>query len=430
MALFSIGGSKSSSKSQSSASSFIDPTQQQYLNQKYQTASGLLSNPFPVEGVASINRPLSDATGRQYRAGGAITGAGADTMGYSSGLMNQGYGSSLDFVGQAMGQGAGVGINTAMGAGNQYAGGVSSAGPAVGGGVNSGMANEMAMNAFGMNAAQSAGSYNQGFNQANLGNYINNNLLNAQIDAASRDVTRNLTENQLTSIASNAAGSGNSGSSRRAVMDAIAARGAGDRIADIGAQMRGAAYGQALGIEAQRASENAQLGQNNMQFNAGMMQNANQYNAGAANQLLSQGYGIGANQLESNLGRMQQAGQFNADAYNAARQFGTGVGQAGFNSNLQNQQYAAGLGAQIGSQGFSGMAQGANMMTTGIDQQLAAGNFIRDYEQQLLNQQYQQAMGPYNALNFYNQQIGDPTILNTATSSSKGKSGSVNMSFG
>jgi hypothetical protein len=39
-------------------------------------------------------------------------------------------------------------------------------------------------------------------------------------------------------------------------------------------------------------------------------------------------------------------------------------------------------------------------------------------------------MSPYNALNFYNQIVGAPTVLNEASSSSRGSSSSVNFGFG
>ena len=234
-------------------------------------------------------------------------------------------------------------------------------------------------------------------------------------------------------------------------MDAIATRGAKDRISDISTAIRSPAYNQALGIEAGRASQNAgfqqaanqanagfQQGanqananfmQDSMRANAGFEQGANQYNAGAQNALLSQGYGIGASQLESNLGRQQQAGQFNAGQFNQARQFGTGVGQSAFNTNQQNQQFGASLAARLGAQGVNDMRAGASMYNTGVGQQLASGQYGRDFEQQLLNQQFRQGMAPYNSLNFYNQIVGAPNNLSSSTTTSKGKSSGFNFSI-
>lgn len=427
--MFSFGGSSSKSKSESNARTYIDPSQQPHLNNIRNQAMAL-SGGMPVEGVASINDRLSAGVGAQFQGGGAIAGAGSSMMGYGSGMMNQGYGAANNFIQQSGNSGPGQFLNPAMGAGQNFAQGAAQAQVAQGSGAATGTAREMANQAFGVTGAQSAGTMNQGFDQSNVSNYINNDVLSGQIDAASRDVMRNLQENQLTGNAAAAAGTGNSGSSRRAVMDAIATRGAADRMGDIAANMRGQAYNTGLGIEANRASQNAQLGQQNQQFNATSQNQANQFSAAAGNQLLSQGFNIGANQLESNLARQQQGNQFNAGQFNQNRQFGTNMGMDAGRMALQNQQFGANLGMQMGNQGMAGMQSGANMMTAGINQQINAGQYQRDYEQQLLNNQYQQAMSPYNALNFYNQIVGDPTVLNEATSKSSGKSKSANFGFG
>jgi hypothetical protein len=357
MGLFSFGGSKSDSESNSSSSTFVDPNQSPYLQDIYGQAQQLNAQGMPVEGVAGINGMLGGALGTAYGAGGMQAGVGANMMA-SGANATQGTGMALNYAGGAMGGNAQGGINTAMGAGQ-------------------GMANMAGM----MGAAN-----NQGFNAANAGQYMNNSVLNGQIDAASRDVVRNLQENQLTGIASNAAGTGNSGSSRAGVMAGIAARGAGDRIGDISASMRGQAYNTGLGIEANRASQNA--------------------------------------------GFQQQANQANQGAYNNMLQFGAGMGQNAYNTNQQNQQFGAGMAAQLGQQGYGNMLSGANMMNQGIGMQQGAGQYIRDYDQQLLNNQYQQAMSPFNSLNFYSNLVGAPNNLSEAESSSNSSSMSVSGGFG
>ena len=340
---FSFGKNKSSNQSDSSANTFVDPNQQPHLDNIRGQAQQLNAQGMPVEGVAGINGMLGGALGRAYGVGANMLAGGANA--------SQGTGMALNYAGGAMGGNAQGGINTAMGAGQ-------------------GMANMAGM----MGAAN-----NRGFNAANAGQYMNNSLLNGQIDAASRDVVRNLQENQLTGIASNAAGSGNSGSSRAGVMAGIAARGAGDRIGDISASMRGQAYNTGLGIEANRASQNA--------------------------------------------GFQQQANQSNQGAYNNMMQFGAGMGQNAFNSNQQNQQFGASMAQQLGQQGY-------NNMMTGVGMQQGSGQYIRDYDQQLLNNQYQQGMSPFNSLNFYNQIVGAPNNLSSASSSSSGSSSGTNVGFG
>lgn len=340
---FSFSQNKSKNESSSNADTFVDPNQSPYLQDIYSKAQQLNSQGMPVEGVAGINGMLGNALGTAYGVGSNMVAGGANA--------SQGTGMALNYAGGAMGGNAQNGINTAMGAGQ-------------------GMANLTGM----MGAAN-----NGGFNAANAGQYMNNDVLNSQIDAASRDVMRNFQENDLTSIASNAAGTGNSGSSRAGVMAGIAARGAGDRIGDISASMRGQAYNTGLGIEANRAAQNA--------------------------------------------GFQQQTNQANQGAYNNMLQYGTSMGQNAYNTNQQNQQFGASTAQQLGQQGY-------NNMMAGVGMQQGAGQYMRDYDQQLLNNQYQQAMSPFNSLNFYNQIVGAPNNLSSASSSSSGSSSGSSVGFG
>lgn len=354
---FSFSSKKSKNSSQSNAETFVDPNQQPFLSDIRNQAKNLNAQGMPVEGVANFNPTLQNAMNAANQGGSMQAGAGAGVMAQGS-AATAGTGNALNFATGAMGGTAQGGINTAMGAGNNYAGGAAN-----------------------VNAAN-----NSGVNMGNVGGMINNNVLSGQIDAASRDVMRNLQENQLTGIASQAAGTGNSGSSRAGVMAGIAARGAGDRIGDIASQMRGQAYNTALNI--------------------------------------------GANQASQNAGFQQQANMANQNAYNSARNFGTGVGQSAYNTNQENQRFGAGMSQQIGQQGVANMRTGQDMMNTGIGMSQGAGQTQRDYEQQLLANKYQQGMSPYNSLNFYNQLVGAPTTLSTATASSKGSSKSGGFGFG
>lgn len=431
MPLFSFGGSKSKSSSNSSSNTYVDPTQQPYRRDLMRQAQDLNnSGSMPVEGVAGINNNLRNTLSDQYAGGNMIANAGGAMGRYGNNMARQGYGGAMDYANRSMGSGPMQGAGFAFGAGNQYASGAQGFNAAQGGGANFGMANDMRNSASTAGPASMNAANNSGFNQGNLSNYINNDVLQGQIDASTRDITRNLNENQLTGSASNAAASGNSGSSRRAVMDAIATRGANDRSADIASNMRGNAYNQALGIEAGRASQNAGFQQGANQANANFMQNANQFNAGARNSMLSQGYGMGASQLESNLARQQQADQYNAGQFNQARQFGTGVGQGAFNSNVSNNQFGADMAFRGGAAGVGMQQTGSNMIGSGLDRAQASGQYGRDYEQQLLNERYRQGMAPYNSLNFYNDIVGAPNNLSSATSSSKGSSKSMNFGFG
>jgi hypothetical protein len=469
MGLFSFGGSKSKSSSNSNSRTFVDPNQAPYRQDLMRQASQLNAEGMPVEGVAGINPRLGSALGQANRLGNMQARGGANLMANGAG-QTRGTGMALNYANQAMGGNALGGIGTAIGTGLNYAGRTASANAALGGGVNSGMANNMATSASLMNSAQNMGAnlnqargigglaassgaaQNAGFNQNNLGNYINNDVLQGQINASTRDIFRDLNENQMTGIASQAAGTGNSGSSRAGVMAGIAQRGANDRAADVSAQMRGQAYNTALGIEANRANQNASMQQqtnlanqnalNSMMSqgvgvaaqtaseNAGFNQAANQTNAAAQNQLRGQGYQIGANQIDSNLNRQQQTNLSNQGAYNSALATGANLGAGQYNTNLQNQQFGASMAQDIGRQGVSNMMQGQAMANTGVGLSQGSGQYLRDYEQQLLNNQYQRQMSPFNSLNFYNQIVGAPNNLSNASASSKGSSKSISMGFG
>jgi hypothetical protein len=137
--------------------------------------------------------------------------------------------------------------------------------------------------------------------------YANSPFMDGQIDAASRDVSRNLFENQLTGLNADAAGSGNVNSSRAGVAEGMMRRGAADRIGDISAGMRGAAYDKGLSTASDmwsnRASNmmgsNMQLGQ---LFGSGMQGLSQVGDIAASNFGLSQDAG-GVFQAD-NQGRM------------------------------------------------------------------------------------------------------------------------------
>lgn len=96
--------------------------------------------------------------------------------------------------------------------------------------------------------ASRAGTDPTGANIRSAGAYADNPYLSGQIDAASRDVTRNLDESVLPSIDRAATGTGNINSSRAGVASGIAQRGAADRIGDISSNMRGQAYDRGLAM--------------------------------------------------------------------------------------------------------------------------------------------------------------------------------------
>jgi hypothetical protein len=144
----------------------------------------------------------------------------------------------------------------------------------------------------------------------NAGMYANNPYMDGMIDAANRDVARSLTEQQMPGINRAAEGTGNINSSRAGVQDAIAQRGAMDRMADTASAIRGQFFGQGLNMSQNQFNQNLQ---NSLAAN-GQLMNASNFGAG----LLGQGQQYAGNQF--NLGQAaggvfqnQEQNQLNAN---------------------------------------------------------------------------------------------------------------------
>lgn len=355
--MFSFGKKKSSSSSQQTSSKFVDKSQQPFLDDIRSQAQDLNNQGLPVEAVASMNPMLNSALNNANASGNMQTSAGAGLMGIGSGATS-GTGTALNYANNAMGGTATNGINTAMNTGSRV----------------------------GNTAAQSSAAFNGGVNMGNVGGMINNDILQGQIDASSRDVMRNLTENGLVNLSSKAAGTGNSGSSRAQNAANQMVRNSSEMVGDIAAAMRGNAYNQALNI--------------------------------------------GANQATQNTNNQQQTNIANQNAFNNMFTAGMNTGAQQFNQNMQNQQFGATTANNIGTQGVNTMATGQGMMNTGIGMSTGAGETFRDYEKELLNREYNVEMAPYNSLDFYNNIVGAPTVLSEAQGTSKGKSSGFSIGFG
>ena len=240
MGFFSFGRQKASNSSQQSAETFIDPTQQRYLEHIRREAQRLNAQPMPVEGVAGINLTLANALRNANQAGQMQTSAGAGLIGAGSGQL-AGTGMALNYANRALGGTGNIGIDTAIGTGRDISGMTHQIFGAKDSGVDLPTANALAGSATPMQAANNTGinlddaqqignlalqanpaavadpdfaipqqtgnlaaqagiAQNQGFSPANLDSYINNNLVSGQIDAASRDVMRNLREMNYSAI--------------------------------------------------------------------------------------------------------------------------------------------------------------------------------------------------------------------------------------
>jgi hypothetical protein len=142
------------------------------------------------------------------------------------------------------------------------------------------------------------------------GQFADNPYTQGMIDAASRDVTRNLFENQLPGLDRAASGTGNLNSTRAGVESALAQRGAADRLADISSDIRGRFFGQGLGMAQNQFNQNLQ---NMMASNQDLMR-AGQFgleSLGGAQNLAQTGFGQG--QLAGGLFQAQNQAELDAN---------------------------------------------------------------------------------------------------------------------
>lgn len=135
------------------------------------------------------------------------------------------------------------------------------------------------------------------------GAYADNPYLNGAIDAASRDVTRNLTEQVLPGINRLGSATGNTNSSRTGIAEGLALRGAQDRVGDIAATMRGDAWNRGLQTAEAARQANMQGMQSAGSLYGSAMDNANR---GTAAGLTA---GFGNLDYLSRAGGMLQANQ-------------------------------------------------------------------------------------------------------------------------
>jgi hypothetical protein len=104
---------------------------------------------------------------------------------------------------------------------------------------------------------------------ANAGKYASSPFADQMVDAATRDVRRQLFENDLPGLNNSASATGNLNSSRTGAMEGVLRRGAADRVADISADIRGGLYNTGLGMAqsqhnqgiANQLSANSAIGQ-------------------------------------------------------------------------------------------------------------------------------------------------------------------------
>ncbi len=162
---------------------------------------------------------------------------------------------------------------------------------------------------------------NQGPDMGLVDSLYNSDLVNDQVDAATGRIYDNLYQNQITGINADAAASGNMGSSRAGVAEAMARNGAAQMAGDVSASIVGNAYNNAVNQAGNVAAQNASLGMQNNQLNAnqgmvaaGMLNNM--ANSGMDNLAMANHVGTGnlTTSLQGgSLLQNQQQNEINAD---------------------------------------------------------------------------------------------------------------------
>ncbi|MBC9206829.1 hypothetical protein IBL26_08270 [Roseomonas aerophila] len=307
---------------------------------------------------------------------GALMGAGTNYLQNAGALAQNG-------AGQANGMASGVLSQAATG---QPMGSSGVAG-------SSGLAGQQgALSTATALAAQGQTNLNPSIQQAAAG-YVNSDLVNGQVDAATRDVARTLGEETLPGLNARAMAGGNINSARAGAAEAVARRGAEDRAADISSGIRNNAYN--TGVNA-ALTANAQ--QNNLALTA------NAQSAAAAGAL-------------SNLGENQR--QFDTSTRVGAAQ---SLGALDTSNRSLDSQTRLAANSQLGdatSLGFQG-AQLAGALTDANAGRIGAQGDLQQAEAQRLidqnrTQYYAQEQSNQAALQNYYGIVGAGNWGNSTT---------------
>lgn len=218
------------------------------------------------------------------------------------------------------------------------------------------------------NAASGGLNYNTQDIVSGAQGLINNDLLQGQIDATNRGIQRNLTEQAFTGIDRNAVGSGNLGSSRAGIAQAVAAREASQQMADNESAIRSNAYNNAL------SQSQSVLNSNNANMFSGY-----QGLSGLGNNLASQA-GSYANSLNSGLSNLGQVASLEAmlQQNNQANL----IGERDYIANLIGQYYLPTVGTIGGMGGTTTGTQqtpGTSMFNSIIGGAQAAGSIYKNF---------------------------------------------------
>lgn len=204
---------------------------------------------------------------------------------------------------------------------------------------------------------------------AQAAQYANSPYMDQMVQAAGRDTARSLYEGALPAITSASAGSGNLGSSRRGAQEAIAERGANERIGDISASLRGNAYSQMLNNVMSQQQNAAGALQNQANMGMGALTGAQNMYSGAYGNMLGMGNQQQANQQQLLDAQMrnyymgqqmpvQQAAAMQGLYLNPAQMFGQQTNRQTGTTTTSN----SGPGGLAGALNMAGQLGGAALM--------------------------------------------------------------------
>jgi hypothetical protein len=323
---------------------------------------------------ATAARPAWEATNPTTAGLNATQQEGA---GVAAGYARGTGGTLADTSGQTAGALLGAGGSYAGNAGALYANGAGAANPtsvgilsrAANGGAlgSSGMAGSTGLmgQTGALSSAQSLAARGQtDLNpsiQASAAGYMNSDLINGQVDAATRDVSRSLNEETLPGLNSRAMGGGNLNSARAGAAESVARRGAEDRAADISTDIRNNAYN--TGISSALAANGQQ----------------NSLSLGALSQASSSAGAL------SSLGENQR--QFDTSTQVGAAQ---SLGALDMSNRSLDSQTRLAANGQLGnatSLGFQGALTTGALTDANAGRIGAQGDFQQSEEQRLIDQQ-------------------------------------------
>jgi len=204
--------------------------------------------------------------------------------------------------------------------------------------------------------------------------YANNPYVDGQIDAANRDVSRDLNETALPSLARTSSGTGNTNSTRDGVQSAILQRGAADRMADTASSIRSQFFGQGLNMAQGQYNQNLQ---NSLQANNQLLQSFQQ----GGNTILQgqqvAGNAFDASQAAGGVYQNQNQAELNAAHQKFLDEQNTGLDLTGKYQGIVNGNFgtqsststsqnplAAGLGTAASLAGTWGKLGGFNTSTS------------------------------------------------------------------